>query len=69
MYSVSLSLLKRYGLAGCGTGSSDLVLNHELKQQGYTLLAAQGIQTHSQLLKTWLETGLLGFLSLITFLF
>lgn len=67
VYSVSLSLLKRYGLAGCGTGSSDLVLNHELKQQGYTLLAAQGIQTHSQLLKTWLETGLLGFLSLITF--
>lgn len=65
VYSVSVGLLKKYGLAGCGTGSSFQVLNRELHRQGYTLLAQQGIQTHSQFLKTWLETGLLGILCLI----
>lgn len=69
VYSVSFRLLKKYGLAGCGTGSSDRVLNRELRRHGYTQLANQGIQTHSQLLKTWLETGLLGILSMATFLF
>lgn len=69
VYSVGFSLLKKYGLGGCGTGSSNLLLKKELDKAGYSLLATQGIPTHSQILNTWLETGLLGILSLGTIFF
>lgn len=63
-YLTEFKLLGKYWLVGCGTGSSNVLLNRQLKKDGYLRLSEDGMFTHNQILRTWLETGLLGMASL-----
>jgi hypothetical protein len=63
-YLTEFKLLGKYWLVGCGTGSSTVLLNRQLKKDGYLRLSEDGMFTHNQILRTWLETGLLGITSL-----
>ncbi|MEN9340027.1 MAG: hypothetical protein RIQ62_1339 [Bacteroidota bacterium] len=58
-------LIKQKPLLGYGTGSANAVLQQQLAENGYQHLASDGMHTHHQIFHTWLDTGILGVLSLL----
>lgn len=62
------TLIKKQWLSGYGTGTANHELHDQLIREGYMHLANDQMHTHNQYFHTWLDTGIIGLLILITLL-
>lgn len=62
------TLIKAKWLLGYGTGTANAELQAQLIRDGYVQLAHDQMHTHNQYFHTWLDTGVIGLLILITLL-
>lgn len=65
MWTVAYEVVKDYPM-GVGTGNVDEVLTAYLNRVGQDKLAKHEYNPHNQYLQTWVETGLFGFLILLS---